>query len=175
MTRTLSTDVQADLKALLDKNIPYSIISSRLGLSKGTISKYSHKWSPYPQYDQGGRPAIVSETSKSLICRKVVSGALLTAHDVYKELLELGYDLSPKTATNVLKSMGFFSGFKKKKPFLSAKHRAARLAWAKRHQHWTADDWKQVVFSDETKINVWGSDGCKYYWSSVMNPQLPNP
>ncbi|KAG1487707.1 hypothetical protein G6F53_013691 [Rhizopus delemar] len=25
-------------------------------------------------------------------------------------------------------------------------------------------DWRRVIFSDEAKINIWGSDGCKYYW-----------
>ncbi|KAG0922073.1 hypothetical protein G6F57_021593 [Rhizopus arrhizus] len=40
----------------------------------------------------------------------------------------------------------------------------ARLKWAKAHKDWTEDDWRRVVFSDETKINVWGSYGCKYFW-----------
>ncbi|KAG0773116.1 hypothetical protein G6F22_015153 [Rhizopus arrhizus] len=40
----------------------------------------------------------------------------------------------------------------------------ARLKWAKAHKDWTEDDWRRMVFSDETKINVWGSDGCKYFW-----------
>ncbi|EIE81719.1 hypothetical protein RO3G_06424 [Rhizopus delemar RA 99-880] len=32
----------------------------------------------------------------------------------------------------------------------------ARLKWAKAHKDWTEDDWRRMVFSDETKINVWG-------------------
>ncbi|KAG1444520.1 hypothetical protein G6F46_012264 [Rhizopus delemar] len=28
----------------------------------------------------------------------------------------------------------------------------------------TIHDWRRVIFSDETKINIWCSDGCKYYW-----------
>jgi hypothetical protein len=39
-----------------------------------------------------------------------------------------------------------------------------RLNWAKAHRSWTSDDWRRMIFSDETKINVWGSDGCKYFW-----------
>ncbi|KAG1135289.1 hypothetical protein G6F38_012907 [Rhizopus arrhizus] len=37
----------------------------------------------------------------------------------------------------------------------------------------TAKDWHQVVFPDETKINIWGSDGCRYYWTQpgdVLRP-----
>ena len=50
---------------------------------------------------------------------------------------------------------------KKKKPFLSKKHRKARMDFALTHQHWTVEDWKKVVWSDETKINRLGSDGRK--------------
>ncbi|KAG0803100.1 hypothetical protein G6F20_013826 [Rhizopus arrhizus] len=42
-----------------------------------------------------------------------------------------------------------------------------RLAWANAHKDWTKDDWCRMVFSDETKVNVWGSDGVKYYWKRV--------
>ncbi|KAG1135517.1 hypothetical protein G6F38_012740 [Rhizopus arrhizus] len=45
-----------------------------------------------------------------------------------------------------------------------------RLEWAKKHQDWTVKEWRKVVFSDETKINVWGSDSCKYYWKRPSDP-----
>jgi len=53
---------------------------------------------------------------------------------------------------------------KQKKPRLSVKHRKARLAFALEHQTWTVEQWKQVVWSDETKINRLGSDGKEYVW-----------
>ncbi|EIE91413.1 hypothetical protein RO3G_16124 [Rhizopus delemar RA 99-880] len=49
-----------------------------------------------------------------------------------------------------------------------------RLEWAKKHQDWTVEEWRKVVFSDETKINVWGSDGCKYYWKRPNDPLQPH-
>lgn len=30
--------------------------------------------------------------------------------------------------------------------------------------HWTVEDWKRVVWSDETKINRVGSDGRNWVW-----------
>jgi DDE superfamily endonuclease len=53
---------------------------------------------------------------------------------------------------------------KKKVPLLSKKHRRDRLDFALAHQHWTVEDWKRVVWSDETKINRLGSDGRKWAW-----------
>ena len=53
---------------------------------------------------------------------------------------------------------------KKKKPLLSARHRQRRLAFALKHREWTVEDWKRVVWSDETKINRFGSDGRQWVW-----------
>jgi hypothetical protein len=53
---------------------------------------------------------------------------------------------------------------KKKRPFLSKKHRRERMDFAITHQDWTVEDWKTVVWSDETKINRFGSDGRKWVW-----------
>jgi hypothetical protein len=35
------------------------------------------------------------------------------------------------------------------------------------HLYWTAEDWKQVIWSDETKINHLGSDGRKWVYKRV--------
>jgi len=54
-------------------------------------------------------------------------------------------------------------GYLGKKPFLNATHRKKRLAqWAKEHLTWTAEDWERVIWSDETRISIFGSDGVRY-------------
>ena len=51
---------------------------------------------------------------------------------------------------------------KNKKPYLSEEHKKSRLEFAKKYCSWTIDDWSKVIFSDETKINVFGSDCVRY-------------
>ena len=41
------------------------------------------------------------------------------------------------------------------------------MDFALAHQHWTIEDWKRVVWSDETKINRLGSDGRKWVWKKA--------
>ena len=53
---------------------------------------------------------------------------------------------------------------KKKKPLLSSSHKKKRLVFALKYQHWTVEDWKRVIWSDETRINRIGSDGQEYVW-----------
>ena len=56
---------------------------------------------------------------------------------------------------------------KRKRPLLKPHHRRARMEFAERHLEWTIEDWKKVIWSDETKINCLGSDGRKYVWKDV--------
>lgn len=39
--------------------------------------------------------------------------------------------------------------------------------------NWTVEDWKRVIWSDETKINFVGSDGKQLYWlkTAGFNPK----
>ena len=63
-----------------------------------------------------------------------------------------------------MKEQGLRAVKKKKKPRLTPAHGKARLNWALAHSEWTMDDWKKVIWSDETKINRINSDGIKYAW-----------
>jgi Transposase len=53
----------------------------------------------------------------------------------------------------VLKKSGFYSATKKKVPMLKKTHRQKRLEFAHYHENWTVEDFKRVLWSDETKIN----------------------
>ena len=56
---------------------------------------------------------------------------------------------------------------KKKKPLLSPRHRKQRLAFALKYKEWTVEDWKRVIWSDETKINRIASDGRQWMWKKA--------
>ena len=76
----------------------------------------------------------------------------------------MGIGVTPQTVRNVLRESGLKAKKKPKKPALTARHRKARLDFALRHKEWTKEDWKKVVWSDETKINRICSDGINYTW-----------
>ena len=47
---------------------------------------------------------------------------------------------------------------------LKKTHRQKWLEFAQWHENWTVEDWKRVLWTDETKINRIGSDGKVYVW-----------
>lgn len=48
------------------------------------------------------------------------------------------------------------------KPLISKRNRLARLKFAEEHVLWTEESWRRVHFSDESKFNLFGSDGKNY-------------
>ena len=56
---------------------------------------------------------------------------------------------------------------KTKCPLLSAKHCKACFNFAYAYKDWTLDDWKRVIWSNETKINHLGSDRRKWVWKKL--------
>ncbi|GFT58877.1 transposable element Tc1 transposase [Trichonephila clavipes] len=55
----------------------------------------------------------------------------------------------------------------------TAKPRRLRLQWAHEHRAWQAD-WHQVVFSDESRFNLWDDDGdirVRYYAGKRYLPE----
>ena len=58
-----------------------------------------------------------------------------------------------------LRAAGIFGRRPVKKPFVSIKNRMARVKWAKEHLNWTKADWSRVVWSDESKYLLFGTDG----------------
>ena len=65
---------------------------------------------------------------------------------------------------DTLKGVGLRPAKTIRKPKLTARQIKERLAFAHAHKYWTVEDWKRVLWSDETKINRLGSDGVHWVW-----------
>src|ERR1700738_3051 len=59
-----------------------------------------------------------------------------------------------KTVRNELQSLGFHSRIVDKKPYLSQKHREKRLDFARRHQNWTVEQWRKIIWCDESTFEI---------------------
>lgn len=62
----------------------------------------------------------------------------------------------------------------RKKPFVSSENRRKRIAFAKDHQKYDQMFWNKVIFSDECKFSISGSDGREKVWRKVNTELNPN-
>lgn len=114
---------------------------------------------------KAGRPQKVSQSEKKHLALLISLNRAKNAAEAAR-LFNANREnkISVQTVRRVLKEYGLKAKKIKKKPAISKKNKWERLKWARKHREWTVEDWKRVIWSDETKINRFGSDGNKYAW-----------
>jgi transposase len=163
--KQVSNPVKNNIIISLTQGLSTRAVAKKFKISQSTVVKYSKEITQDYSKRRPGRPGRISDQTKRYIVQKVSSNVLKTAVEVKKYLNdELNIDVSANRVREVLHEKGLKGIIKKKKPFLSAKHRKARTEFVNKYQHWTEDDWKRVIWSDETKINFFGSDGVRWGW-----------
>jgi transposase len=161
----LSDDKVNDIISQLQNGHSVRQIAQHMHVGAATVSRIRSKYLSGMSYTVNGRPKKLSQRDVNHGIRLIMSGKADTATQVAKALQDItNQDLSAETVRRELKTAGMKASVKAKKPLLTKRHRRARLEWANLHKDWTLDDWKRVVWSDESKINRLGSDGRQWIW-----------
>jgi transposase len=169
--RRISEDTRDDIVALVDGGLSSRQVEARLGVSYATVNRVRAQARPHVQKNRAGRPAKLTPTDKRWLVRTVTSGEADTAPQLARQLKDItNVECSPQTVRNALKEAGLSGVVKKKRPRLTLDHRKKRRAFVQRYQDWTREDWKRVVWSDETKINRFGPDGRVWAWKRRGEP-----
>ena len=160
--RTLSLAQKNCILFMLDASHSTHSITSITGVHTSTISKLHSKECSKLHKSFGGHPTKLSPTNICHAVYLITTRKAENAVQVTKSLKNItNQSLSTTTVRRHLKKADMKAVVKKKCPLLSAKHRKARLDYAYTHKDWTVEDWKRVVWFDETKINCLRSDGHK--------------
>ncbi|KAG1191140.1 hypothetical protein G6F70_009341 [Rhizopus microsporus] len=117
-----------------------------------------------------GRPQSLSTQEARLVLRKFSTGDFRNAEEAAKSLRSLGTQISAQTVRNLLSAANFKAVYKRPVSPLTTVRKKARLQFARKYKHWTVDDWRHVVFSDETKVNRLGSNGKQWTWIQEGRP-----
>ena len=160
--KQLSPTIQSHITTmLLDGKSAHAFSLSR-GIHTSTIIRFRKNHFPHLPVSSGGCPPKLSTTNARHGTHLLTSRKVDTAVDATKSLsCIIGQPLSAQTTRRYLKKNVLKAVVKQKKPLLQQSHRQDRLDFALAHQYWTVEDWRRVVWSDETKIHHLGSDGRK--------------
>ena len=163
--KSISAEKRSSVVSLLNEGYSHHQIQARTGLGKGTIGRISKEVEGDKENHPGGHPSKLSPHDKQSIICQISSGKLDNAVQATQFINStIATPITPQTVRNVLKEAGFRSATKKKVPMLKGSHHQQRLKFAQYHENWTVEDWKRVLWTDETKINRIGSDGKVYVW-----------
>ena len=98
-----------------------------------------------------------------MIVKMSVKDRVDTATSISRAFFEqTGKPIFRKTLSRRLNKEKLVARIPCRKPFISKKNQKVRLIFATEHILWTEEQWNMVRFSDESKFNLFGSDGKKY-------------
>lgn len=144
------------------------------GVSKSTVLRMKKQINPNYKRQPAGRPSLIPSSAHTIIRLKLKTGQLTSIKAVQAYLRRLGYRVSYFTARKFIAILRFKCSKKKNTPALSFVQMKARRKWAREHRKWTVEDWKKVIFSDESRFNLWGSDGVQYTYRLKGEPLRPH-
>ena len=150
---------------MLNTGLPGESIAKETGVSPSAISNlHCKECSALPKAIGSGHFKL-PPTNIQYAQHLITSGKAENTVQVTKVLNNIIIQpLSTNTIHFHLKKAGMKSMVKSKCPLLSGRHCKAHLDYAYVHKDYTIEDWKKVIWSDETKINCLGSDECKWTW-----------
>jgi transposase len=162
----LSSQKKSDVLSMLQRGCTIREVSRSLHVGVGTVQRLRQKCVFNVESSHGGRPRKMTPAMERSCVLNMTRGKLSTAVEATKNVQEaFGMQVCVETVRRVLRRGGLQSQVKQKKPRLSVKNIKARLDFARAHLDWTIDDWSRVIFFDESKINLFCSDGISWCWS----------
>ncbi|CAO4387042.1 unnamed protein product [Caenorhabditis nigoni] len=136
-------------------NVTESCISKLLKSCNGKVG--------FPVRRRTGRPRITNRMEDRNILMTSRNNPRLPAPAIRREVF-VNSPSPPSVATvkRRLNAAGIMGRRPAKKPLITKKNRAARVKVAKDHLNWTRQDWNKVLWSDESKFLLFGSDGIQW-------------
>ena len=139
------------------------MLLSRLAV-QSIIKKYKNTKCIGNLFGRGRKPKTTSMTDR-LIQRKLKIDRRKSARTVTSELeKDLGILISESTIKRRAHKVGLFGPVARKKPYVNRTNRLKRLKYAKEMLRNPLDFWDTIVWSDESKSNLFGSDGRTMVW-----------
>ena len=125
------------------------------------VRKYKHHGTTQPSY-RSGRRRVLSPRDERTLVRKVQINPRTT--DLVKLLEETGTKVSISTVKRVRYRHNLKGRSARKKPLLQNRHKKAGLWFATAHGDKNCTFWRNVLWSDSTKIELFGHNDHCYVW-----------
>nr|CAH7747406.1 unnamed protein product [Callosobruchus chinensis] len=160
--------------ALWQEGLSRHHISNRLNVVRSTVSRNIRRYEETGEVNsrpRTGRPTVSTRPEDRYITQLARRERSVTV-PVLRSQFQRTFNRVISTATILRRVLA--SGLRCRSPLrvplLAARHRTARLQWARAHQDWLLPQWRNVLFSDESRFGlVSGNNDRAYYLQSIIN------
>lgn len=154
---------QARIVQMRAANVTYGNIADELGISESTArrnwAKFHGTQDWYRKPYRPGRRRKLDDEDLKRVEEGFDNGDLRDGEDCRRQLFP---HIDSSTMRKNLRRIGLKGRIRREKPILRQENITKRQEWAQKHKNWKVDDWKKVWFSNESKFNLFGSDGRQY-------------
>jgi transposase-like protein len=164
-----STEERAQIVGQKKMGATWRQLEDEWGANKTTLKDIWKKYKntgTVKDMQRKGRPKATSDREDRHMALHVARNPKVNSTFMAKKLVP-GFcqkAVSRWTVARRLREWDFGAHVAAKKPLLSHDNIQKRFEWAKSHKDWTVDDWKRVLFSDETPFCLFQSYGRKIVW-----------
>uniref|UniRef100_A0AAY5KC77 Transposase Tc1-like domain-containing protein n=1 Tax=Esox lucius TaxID=8010 RepID=A0AAY5KC77_ESOLU len=154
----------------------YRTIGKQFGEKATTAGAIIRKWKKFKMMvnlPRSGAPCKISPRGASMIMRKVRDQTRTTRQDLVNDLKRAGTTVSKRSISKTLRHHGLKSWSARKVPLLKPAHVQARLKFAYVHLDDPEEEREKVMWSDETKIQLFGLNSTRRVWRKNKDEYNP--
>uniref|UniRef100_A0A8C1HQW0 Transposase n=1 Tax=Cyprinus carpio carpio TaxID=630221 RepID=A0A8C1HQW0_CYPCA len=145
----------------------YKAISKALGLQRTTVRAIIHKWQKHEtvkNLPRSGRPTKITQRAQRRLIQEVTKDPTTSSKELQASLASVKVSVHDSTIRKRLGKNGLHGRVTRRKPLLSKKNIKARTSFARKHLDDPQDFWENTVWSDETKVELFGRCVSHYVW-----------
>uniref|UniRef100_A0A8C6KMD7 Tc1-like transposase DDE domain-containing protein n=1 Tax=Nothobranchius furzeri TaxID=105023 RepID=A0A8C6KMD7_NOTFU len=180
-SKELSMDLKKQIIDLNKSGKSLGAISKQLQVPRATVQTIVCKYKVHgtvSSLPRSGRKHKLSPAAERKLVWRVKSEPRITKKQICQELEAAGIHLLLSTVKRVLHLHGLRGCRARRKPLLQKRHLKARLKFAADHMDKDKTFWRKVLWSDETKIELFGHNAQQYVWrrkGEAFNPKNTMP
>uniref|UniRef100_A0A8K9UU17 Transposase Tc1-like domain-containing protein n=1 Tax=Oncorhynchus mykiss TaxID=8022 RepID=A0A8K9UU17_ONCMY len=168
----MKTKVRDKVVEKFRSGLGYKNISETLNIPRSTIKSIIKIWKEYgttTNMPREGRPPKLTDQARRALIREATKRLTITLNELQSSTAEIGMSVHRTTLSRTLHRAGLYRSVDRRKPLLKEKNKQTHLVFAKRHVGESPNIWKKVLWSDKTKIELFGQQGKRCVW------RKPNP
>lgn len=161
--KNLSLEKRAEMVALVrNGGLSRAKVAQMYNVSWGAVNNAIKRFDETGTHDdrkRTGRPSATTPGLDRAIKLISLRNRRLTAPEIRSQLTTNDpYPPSVSTVKRRLQSFGLKGCVAQRRPLLSGANIQKRLKWAHKYKHFTFDDWSKVLWTDESKFQMFGSN-----------------
>ncbi len=166
--KELSEDLRIIIVALHKDGLGYKKFGNSLELSYSTVARVIKKFSKTGftrNRPRKGRSKKLSPCAVRQVQKLASKNRRMSAASIDLEVAEVeGQLVSAQTIRHTLKQVSLHGRHPRRKPLLKLAHKKACKQFAEDYLAKSMNYWNHVLWSDESKVNLFDSDGVQHVW-----------